>query len=775
MTETLPAAAAEATRFDGYLDAYVPPARLTIDPSVRLHTEAADAIDPVTYEVLRHNLWSVNEEHGITMLRVSGSPIAAFGCDFNPCLLTEDAEFVYSGPYLQFFSSMQDLNVKWILENRSANPGIGPGDMFIANDPWVGTNHQLDVMLACPVFHEGAIFCWVTNALHFADLGGGVPGGWNPSGQTWFEEPPAFQPIKLMEGGVMRRDIEDMWCRRSRLPDLTALDLRAVVAGAQVAARRIEGLVARYGAGVVKAAMRRIVADSHQLFCDRIALIPDGTWRERVYLEIANPGDRGMYELALTMRKEGGTLTFDSEGTDPQVGAINVTYTGWRGAIMCVINAFLVPDSLYAVGGPLRDIVFRPTPGTILNASPPAAVANGSGIGVEATVGMCNNLVARAMDTAPQLRRMYTANGGATSWPIVSLGGLTQRGKPFQNIFLDFYAAPLGAFTFRDGVDTGSPYWMAKTVAPNVEQNEQLMPVLYLWQSEVEDSAGAGTFVGGATIGIAFTAHKTESVLHQVATSGVTQPTGPGLYGGMPGPPNAYRFRPADGEPLADILARDGRLDLADDRVRALSPKEANLVQRPGDVYEVICCGAAGLGDPLDRDPALVAQDVATMRFSAAAAEELFGVVLDGDAPDAERTARRRSDVRRERLARAGAPTVRYDGPGGVRALAGITGALTLGEDAAGELVLCSRHSGEPLCRVADNYREACARLDLPITASSPLAVDPAEFVDAEMQFRLFLCPQTGSVIETEVARAGAPVLHDIALDETSLRARYGS
>jgi len=759
--------------FDGYADAYIPPDVLTIDPSVRLHTDAADTIDPVTYEVLRHNLWSVNEEHGITMLRVSGSPIAAFGCDFNPCLLTEDGEFVYSGPYLQFFSSMQDLNVKWILENRSANPGIEPGDMFIANDPWVGTNHQLDVMLACPVFHEGRLFCWVTNALHFADLGGGVPGGWNPSGTTWFEEPPAFQPIKLMERGVMRRDLEDLWCRRSRLPDLTALDLRAVVSGAQVAARRIEGLIDRYGAEVVKAAMRRIVADSNQLFAHRVALIPDGVWRERVYLEIANPGDRGMYELALTMRKEGRTLTFDSIGTDPQAGAINVTYTGWRGAIMCVVNAFLVPDSLYAVGGPLRDIVFNPAPGTILNASPPAAVANGSGIGVEATVGMCNNVVARAMDTAPALRRMYTANNGATSWPIVSLGGTTQRGKPFQNIFLDFYTAPVGAFTFRDGVDTGSPYWMAKTVAPNVEQNEHLMPVLYLHQSELTDSAGAGTYVGGSTIGIAFTAHKTESVLHQVATSGVTQPTGPGLFGGMPAPPNAYRFRTGAGESFEELLTGDARLDPDDGRTRALSPKEANLVQRPGDVYEVFCCGAAGLGDPLDRELDLVAQDLETQRFTPAMVEELFGVVLGDDGtPDPARSEERRAERRRSRLAAAAAPAIRDPG-GPVRTIADITGALVLAEDGDGRLVFCSRHSGEPLCLVTENYRAACARLELPITASSPLAVDPAEFVDAEMVFRLYLCPATGSVIETEVARAEDGPLHDVELDEASLRERF--
>ena len=83
MTET----PTTATQFDGVRDAYVPPKELRIDPSLRLSAEAVEEIDPITYEVLRHNLWSVNEEHGIAMLRVSGSPIAAYGCDFNPSLL----------------------------------------------------------------------------------------------------------------------------------------------------------------------------------------------------------------------------------------------------------------------------------------------------------------------------------------------------------------------------------------------------------------------------------------------------------------------------------------------------------------------------------------------------------------------------------------------------------------------------------------------------------------------------------------------------------------
>ena len=111
------------TRFDGVAKPYVPPQELKISDSLTLHRDWETDIDPVTYEVIRHNLWNINEEHGATIQRISGSPVAIYALDLNPSILTEDAEFVYFGPYMQYMSGVTDTQVKWILENRSDNPG----------------------------------------------------------------------------------------------------------------------------------------------------------------------------------------------------------------------------------------------------------------------------------------------------------------------------------------------------------------------------------------------------------------------------------------------------------------------------------------------------------------------------------------------------------------------------------------------------------------------------------------------------------------------------
>ena len=351
--------------FDGVRSGYVPPRVLKISKKLKLHRKAKQDIDPVTFEVVRHALWNVNEEHGATIQRLSGSPVAMYALDLNPSILTEDAEFVYFGPYMQYMSGVTDTQVKWTLENRSDNPGIRDGDMFLANDPWVGAAHQMDVMLLCPVFWKGELFCWVTNCLHQYDIGGITPGSFCPSARDAFDEGILIPPVKIVENNEIRRDIEDVYLRSSRKPSAVALDFRAQLAGNMTAKDRVLSLIRRYGADTVKGAMRKILDDGEKAFLKKLKQLPDGIWRDRTYVECCRPGDRQTHRVMLTLRKEKNRLAFENEGTDPQAGGINATYSGWRGAIMVAINELLCWEQYYAVGGALRHVEFNPTPGTL--------------------------------------------------------------------------------------------------------------------------------------------------------------------------------------------------------------------------------------------------------------------------------------------------------------------------------------------------------------------------------------------------------------------------
>ena len=251
----------------------------------------------------------------MTIQRISGSPVAMYAFDLNSSIFTEDGEFIYYGPYQLYMSGVSDVQVKWTLEYRSGNPGIFEGDMFLSNDPWVGAAHQMDVTLLKPVFWEGKLFCWITNVLHQYDVGGITPGSFCPNARDAFDEGILIPPVKIVERGELRRDIEGVYLRASRKPYLVALDLRAQIAGNVTATRRILGLIERYGPDVVKGVMRKIIDTAEAAFLAKMAKLPDGTWRERSYVEVAKVGDRGTYPVMLTMRKEGDRLIFDNAGT----------------------------------------------------------------------------------------------------------------------------------------------------------------------------------------------------------------------------------------------------------------------------------------------------------------------------------------------------------------------------------------------------------------------------------------------------------------------------
>ena len=132
------------------------------------------------------------------------------------------------------------MAVKWTLENRAGNPGIGPGDMFFCNDPWVGGGlHQNDASIFAPLFYDGELFAWTGAVCHQVDLGGVSPGSWSVEGRDVFWESTPVPPVKMVEAGTLRADIEDVYLRRSRVPKLIALDLRAKIGANNVAQDRL--------------------------------------------------------------------------------------------------------------------------------------------------------------------------------------------------------------------------------------------------------------------------------------------------------------------------------------------------------------------------------------------------------------------------------------------------------------------------------------------------------------------------------------------------------
>ena len=740
--------------FDGVTNPYVPPAELNISDKLKLHSEFGSDLDPVTFEVVRHGMWNINEEHGGTIQRVSGSPIAMYALDLNPTIMTEDAEFVYVGPYMQYMSGVADTQVKWTLENRSENPGINDGDMFLANDPWVGAAHQQDVMLLCPVFWGDRLFAWITNCLHQYDIGGITPGSFCPNARDSFDEGIMLPPVKILENMKIRKDIEDLYLRSSRKPDMVALDFRAQVAGNMNARKRMLDLVERYGPKTVKGVMRKVIDDGEKTYLDKMARLPDGVWKDRTYIECAEPGDRSTHRVVLTVRKEGRKLTFENHGTAPQSGAMNATYSGWRGSVIVAINQLLCWDQNFAPGGALRHINFDPTLGTLNCARHPASVSTAPIQAMEISLYPAYNAISKMIYADPEMREDIICIGGTSQWPATIFRGKDQWGENYGYILVDPIGGAIGAFSTGDGISTGGQARTPICKMPNVEHTEQDFPVLFLYRKEMTDSGGAGKFRGGLSAESCFIPHNTEKIIHDTLSSGNATPTATGMMGGYPGATNGYRFKRS-----SDVLERMADSHLVED-VDELSGEDVTLelrqiefLQTASDVYAVLCSAAGGFGDPLDREPESVRADVEQYSVTAEAAKQIYGVVLAEGAIDMAATEALRSERRAQR--KGNGSVERSDEP--------VVVELTENLHLRGGNYCCAKCATK-LAQRDSNYKDGCVCEDHAVSSSNPLIGDPVRFIDDDPVFRQFFCPGCGSLIENEVAMRTDPYLMDLSL-----------
>jgi N-methylhydantoinase B len=626
------------------------PDESSISPKLKLFKAGDVDVDPITFEVVAHKLWQINDEQGQALKKISGSPVATDANDFNVVLCDELGDIVNIGPYYLPHAANVDFMVKWTVEHRSDNPGIHPDDMFLCNDPWVGALHPQDVAVLSPVFVGDELLCWTGSTIHQVDLGGINIGSWCVDAEEHFAEGMSYPPIKIVEGGTIRKDVEDVYLRRSRAPALVGLDLRAHIASNNVAKQRMLELVDRYGAATVQAVMKKQMDYAEDRFRERLRSIPDGTWRCETYQEVAKTGDRRVHKTVLALTKQGDRLTFDFDGTDPNVGMINSTRAGAVGGSMVAILPQLCFDIPWALGGLHRAIEYNTPLGTIVNAEFPHGVSMGSISGTWSVTNASNICIAKMLSSVPELEDRLLA-GCVGSWTTVITSGLDNNKQPFVTMIMDCMAGGWGARSFGDGVDTAGLMAAITGQCPNVETNEGFYPILYLYRRETKDSGGPGEFRGGMGATSCWVPHGTdgEDLQLVLACFGQAFPTALGIDGGYPA--NTSMFKMVRDSNAVEMLA-NGRIptDLSqlDGELQYL-PEKYETQEGPNDVFEHTWSGGGGFGDPLDREPQKVETDVRNDAVSVEAAKAIYGVVINGSL-DLEATERERERIRVERL-----------------------------------------------------------------------------------------------------------------------------
>jgi N-methylhydantoinase B len=718
-------------------------------------------LDPITFEVIRHQLWAINDDQGRMAARLSGSFIVFEGYDFNAALVTADGRGLYCGMYILQHGATIDEFVRRVLAAWPREQ-IREGDMFFTNDPWWGALHANDGILAMPIFWEGELVAWSGIAMHDEDVGSPVPGSFVAGAADRFGEAPLIPGIKMVTAFAPRPDVLRAYLRNSRTSELNALNMRARVAALRTTYQRIQELIGQYGLPAFLSAQEAIIEYVERVVRSRLREIPDGSWFGQIYHDHDGTNDE-IYRMCARVIKRADHLTFDLTGTSPQApGPINCARPAMEGAIIGVILTFLCYDLPWAIGA-LRNIVeIVSEPGTLNNAREPAAVSMASVMGTLSTQDVVSHAFAKMLLSSERYRSEAQAN-----WSPGFGGGLfiaaNPAGEPWVGALTDAFAGAGGARTFTDGIDSGGIFHSMGSRMSNAETVEARVPALLLYRRELCDGGGAGRFRGGAAVEFGSIPHKLPIDPGMCVTfaAGVRVPAGRGLSGGHPGAATSNVI--LRGANVRELFAA-GQIPTSVEEIAAASvevqlPKMLSALGE-GDFLHGVQASGAGYGDPLARDPQRVATDVREGLVSERMALALHGVVLrDGEADEAA-TAGERDAQRRTRLRGAQAPA---DGTGAgqvggvlLHQVCDTVEAVELGGRRRLRCGVCHHDLGD----YAANPKRAAAMREIALATINPHNGDCLE----DYVLREYYCPGCATSLAADVAHRDEPLLDEVSL-----------
>jgi N-methylhydantoinase B/oxoprolinase/acetone carboxylase alpha subunit len=715
---------------------------------------SGSGLDPVTFEVMRHRLWAINDEQGRMAARLSGSPTVYERFDFNAALTTGDGHGLYTGVYIMHHGATIDEFVRKVMGDWKPEE-IRPGDMFFTNDPWWGALHANDGILAAPIFWRDRLVAWSGIVMHDNDVGGQVPGSFVAGARDRFDEAPLFPAVKMVENFVTRRDVERAYLRNSRSPEHNALNMRARVAALKSTYRRVQEVIESYGIEAFLSTQEQMLDYVEDVVRGRLRAIPDGEWFANGYHDHDSHREV-MYPICCAMTKRGDSLTFDMTGTAPQApGPINCARPALDAAIIGMVLTFFCYDLPWTIGALRRIVDVQAQEGTLNNAMSPAAVSMASVMATLTTQDLAAHVLAKMLLCSERQRAVAQATWTPGVYGM-RFASVDERGRQTISSLGDGFGGGGGARTFTDGIDSGGIFHSMASRISNAETLESEVPILHLYRRELRDSGGPGRFRGGVALESAFSPHKVvgEGTLVTIA-SGVSLPAGQGLAGGAPGIAVSNRILRA-----SDIRERlaDGRPPVSETDITAgrleVQPAKALTTLAEGDVLIGVVAGGAGFGDPLRRDPHLIARDLARGLVSEPAARDIYGLVLVDGEPDLEATRELRSSMRDTRRREARRPDGEH--PAGAVLVAGV--AVHPVSDAV-EAVDCD---GERILRCgvchyrygaySEPYLAATLVRELPLSASvSDNDRCSARFVLAERY-----CPGCGTAVAATVSDRSA-------------------
>tara|TARA_R110000850_G_scaffold26527_5_gene75906 strand:- start:270 stop:1964 length:1695 start_codon:yes stop_codon:yes gene_type:complete len=540
-----------------------------------------DTIDPITLAVLAGRMEQIADEMDATLFRAAFNPIIAEAHDASHGLyhaLSGDT-LVQGKSGLPIFVGVMSFAVKAVIDKAAENGDLEDGDIYIFNDAHLGGTHLSDMRLVRPYFHDGKLFCYLASVGHWHDVGGAVPGNYNPAATDAFQEAFVLPPVRLAKAGTIQTDIIDILMRNTRLPQSAQGDLNGQLGALDLGVKRLDELLAEYGAETVRAALDALGNRAEVLMRSELTDLPDGRWEAEDFLDNDGITDVPL-KIKVALEIKGDTMTLDFAGTaDRCAGPVNIALpTAVATAYVAIKHIF---PGLPANAGVMRPIDVKIPEGSLLSAPFPAPVGGYT----ETILRMIDVIFAAASQAAPY-RVVANAYGTINA---LSISGKRANGQPW--VMFSFYGGGHGGSIETDGLNHGNAPISTATIPP-MEILEAAYPVMFKQWALRPDSAGAGMHRGGmgATYEI--------EVLEESATAFLFGERGrfapKGAAGGGDAAMNVFAYEQADGW-----------------HTPPMASKMVGIKLQRGQSVRLDTPGGGGYGPAADRAASNVAKDVA--------------------------------------------------------------------------------------------------------------------------------------------------------------------
>lgn len=619
--------------------------------------QLSESLDPGEFEIYTHKLDSALEEADEVLVRTGISAMLKSG-DVVVGIHNRHGDLVTASCGTYLHGPIAQLPVKFLID-RYVDGGemdIEPGDIFYCNEALVGGLHNPDQMAVMPVFNDGELIAWCSAAVHQAETGAIEPGGMPLSAETRYDEGMRLTPIKIGEDYEIRPDLMDMMTNFiSRSPRMQEVDVRARCTAVDKLRTRVIEIAEEKSNDFVHGLFRRLIDNAEQRARSRITNWRDGRYQAVAFFDTVGHTE-SLMKVTLTLHKEGDEVTLDFSGTSPEQGSYN-TFAHGIAAFMAMYLYPYVFSDLPVSTGAFAPFSIEVPEGSLLNASPESAVCNCVYVG-RSVVGLCHDAFTRMVyaTDAERTAASPTTHSGSGSYHGPNQYGISES----NTIAYTQNTDGAGARPDKDGIDAHGFFYSPWGKAPNTERTEESQIFLGLARDFHVDTAGFGEYRGGSGTQNVNVVTTEESVEINSTGKGTRIPQDTGIFGGyaaagMPGisitDTDVFdRLEdgaeiPTDVQSLITDRTIDG--DYHVDRVNRSTEE-----YKRGDVYVNLSSGGGGIGDPIDRDPDRVAEDVSTGHISEWTAREVFGVELADGELDAEATERLRSEKRDARIER---------------------------------------------------------------------------------------------------------------------------